>query len=845
MRQIIAVLVVGFGLGLGSPTQAQLPNTDLQMIAPATGKAGARFEVTLSGEHLEEIRGLRFNDARITAAPVTKPEDEFFPEPQAVPNRFTVTIPADVGPGFYEVRSLGYFGLSTARPFMVLPADANEIVETGNIWSREEAMELPLETGVSGKIDSQRIDWFKIAGKKDERLLIEVWAERLDSKLDGKVVVYDAEGRELESNRQHFGRDPLVDFTPSADGEYFVALSDILYRGGSQYFYRLKVSRRPQIDFVFPPAGLRGETSTFTIYGRNLPGGSPGVGASLDGKPLETVQVEIAVPPVPSTPTSFSADTPRRALLPSFEFAYKGSNAVRIGFATAPVVREEPHTAPAQIVTAPCEIAGRFETDGDSDAFRFAGKKDTTYWIETISEQMAVSSDTVLLIRKIGKDDQGAESVTAVAENDDPPTFYSANRQDSTNADTNDAVVSFKADADATYEVKLVNNLASGSIAHRYRLAIREAKPDFQLITTTERNITATNGRAGFPSAPLVRRGGSIAYRVLAPRRDGFEGDIVVTASGLPAGVTAEPLVLSGDTTSGFLTVTAAPDAATWSGPIVISGKATIDGQEVVRTARNASLVWGMIFSDSFRVRSRLDLETVLSVSGKESAPAFITQAEPGRTWEVELNQKLEIPLKVTEASMRKGNLTVQPHGFPGMLRNPPTVAIPEGETEGTLTIDFKPNGNFQATTGRFQFVMQGIGLAKYRYNPGAAARAEAEVKRLETLAARFADEAATANAELVQAQKLLDAAKANAATASESAKADLARNLANAQAKRDAAKQAVAVAEARSKKADQLRTAAAKAAQSLSEKAKEKDTKFATFSPPISVVVKPVAKPQ
>ncbi|MCP5539722.1 MAG: PPC domain-containing protein [Akkermansiaceae bacterium] len=823
-----------------APGRAQLPNTDLQMVAPAFAKAGETVEVTLTGDHLEEIRGLRFSDTRITAEPATTPADEFFPEPQPAKNRFRVSVPADLPPGIVEVRSLGFFGLSTARPFMILPKDSPEIVESGDHSSRENALPLPIETGVLGIVDAQKVDWFRIEAKKGERLLIQVWAERLDSKLDGMLAVSDAEGRELETSRGHFSRDPLIDFTAPADGTYFVSLTDILYRGGSGSFYRLLVSRKPVVDFVVPPAGEPGKKTKFTLHGRNLPGGSPGEGVQLDGKPLDSVEVEIELPAEAGEVAAFTGATPRQEQLPALEYRLGDSNAVRVGFATAPVVREDPKAAPAQNVTVPCEIAGCFDEPGDADAYRFAAKKGETWWIESISERLLASTDTVLLVRKVGKDEKGVETLAAVAENDDPPTFFSADRHDSTNADTNDAMLSFTADADGDYEVKIVNNLASGGPAHLYRLAIRPAAPDFRLITTTERNITATNGRAGFPAAPLVRRGGSLAYRVIASRRDGFDGDIVVTAEGLPKGVSAPPLTLGGPTGTGYLIVSAAPDAPAWRGPIRIVGKAGINGKDTVRAARNASLVWGVIFSDSFRVRTRFDLETVLSVSADESAPAYVTQADPAKAWEVELNGALEFPVKVADTPARKGNLTVQAYGFPNYLRNPPSVAIPEGKTEGVLKMNFKPDGNFKVEPGRYQFCLQGIGIAKYRYHPAAADAADAERKRLETLAGEFAAAAADAAKLAEAAAKALETAKANAAAATGDSKAEVEKQAADAQAKLEAAKKTAAEAEARSKKAKDLLAAAEITAKAAADKARETDTKFATFSPPITVVVKP-----
>src|SRR5690606_4560993 len=125
-----------------------------------------------------------------------------------------------------EVRSNGFFGLSTARPFVVFPAGSNEILESGDHSTAAKALPLEAGSGVLGTLDAGRVDWYRFDGKKGERLLLEVLAERLDAKGDVLLAVYDADGRELENSRHHFGRDPFIDFTPPVDGAYFVALSD-------------------------------------------------------------------------------------------------------------------------------------------------------------------------------------------------------------------------------------------------------------------------------------------------------------------------------------------------------------------------------------------------------------------------------------------------------------------------------------------------------------------------------------------------------------------------------------------------------------------------------------------
>ena len=831
----LAILCVAKG-------HAQLPNAELLSIRPSVAKAGMDELITISGTNLDDVTTLRFSDTRIKVTPEMLPADEFHPTPRPKPNSFKISIPADLPPGTYEVRSSGYFGLSTARPFLVLPKNAIEIREEGDHSELAIAMPLAIETGVFGNVDNRKIDWYKIPVKKGERLIIQMWAERLDSKADGMLAIYDAAGNELERNREYFGRDPLVDFTPPTDGDYYISVSDILYRGDTNHFYRLIASRAPHIDFVFPPAGQPGTKTRFTIFGRNLPGGSLGSNTIIDGKTLETMEVELQVPQKSDSPRTFNSDFPRRALLPGFEYRIGKSNATRIGYASAPVVVENPKID-KQKITVPTEIAGHFDQPGDADTFRFTAKKDTTYWLQPISDQMASMADPYIMVEKITKDDKGMETLTKVADIDDPVSFFSTDNRNATNLDTLDAAVSFTADQDGDYQITLINQLAGGGPSHLYRLAVRPAQHDFQVITATERVLA--DGRNGYPAAPLLRRKGSLAYRVLAPREDGFDGDITITANGLPKGVTSQPLILSGKSDRGFLVVKADANAPAWAGPIKIIGSASIGGKTVQHESRNAALVWGYVFSDATRVRSRFDLETVLSVTDKETAPATVTPAE-NKTWTVELNQTLEIPIKVQDFGTRKGNITVQIEGFPLMNRGHPKTTVAEGKSDGKLTINFKPNGNFKIEPGRYQFIVLGVGNAQYKHNPLAATKAETESKRLADLVKIFTAEGGKQKALLAQQQKNLDQTKKNAVAASDdAARTILNKKTTEAQTKLDVIKKESAAADARIKKAEQLKVAAEKTAKSLSDKAKEKSTEFASPSFPISVVVKPVPKPE
>ncbi|MHC4879446.1 MAG: hypothetical protein ACYTGL_23575, partial [Planctomycetota bacterium] len=154
-------------------------------------------------------------------------------------------------------------------------------------------------------------------------------------------------------------------------------------------------------------------------------------------------------------------------------------------------------------------------------------------------------------------------------------------------------------------------------------------------------------------------------------------------------------------------------------------------------------LVWGHIFADSIRVRSRLTERIPLGVVEYEQVAVTLKPAE-AKEWTVEVGQKLELPVKVSDNGTRVGALTVEPHGLFGLHRGAPTVNIAQDASEGTLSINFTKNGNFDVAPGRYQFALHGTGVAKYRKNAVAVTRSQADVDRLKQVIADLKSAAAT-----------------------------------------------------------------------------------------------------
>ena len=270
---------------------AQLPAARLDAVFPPGGQAGSTFEVTTRGADLDDASALLFSREGISAA--LKTAEDGTP----VAGRFVVTIAPDTKPGFVEARLHGRYGLSNPRAFVI--GDRPEVTESDGNHTHETALEVALGTVINGHTDSTNADFFAFTATQGQRVLIDAWAHRIDSRADATLTLYNAAGTELDRNRDTNRRDPLIDFMAPDDGRFVVRVHDFLNRGGGEFFYRLSIRTGPYIDFILPAAGRPGAESTFTVYGRNLPDAEPTQERTSDGKPLEKRTVRIALPADP------------------------------------------------------------------------------------------------------------------------------------------------------------------------------------------------------------------------------------------------------------------------------------------------------------------------------------------------------------------------------------------------------------------------------------------------------------------------------------------------------------------------------------------------------------------
>ena len=714
---------------------AQLPAARVHVVQPAGARIGSTIDVRVSGADLDEVTRLVFSHPGITASPKTQAGLDGKPEP--IFGSFAVTVGTDVPAGIYEVRAGGRFGLSNPRGFMIDGLTPFQEVEPNN--TPEQANRVTFETTVEGVIGgASDVDAFRFPVKKGQRVLADCRAYRLDSRLDAVLILRDGEGREILRRKNSHRSDPLIDYTTEADGELIVEVQDALFAGSGEYFYRISIGTFPFLDFVFPPVGLPGSKGRYTLYGRNLPGGQPVEGWSVEGAPLEQLGVEIQLPWEPAgRSVEFGAllEGPQ-AFLDGTSYHHgdgmRRSNPYFVGFASGPVVVESAD-AEVQRVSTPCEIAGQFFPRGDRDTYEFTAKKGDVLRVEVFSHRLGLPVDPRMILQRVTYDKDGKASVADLSAVDD---LGGNQGGENFNTGTDDAAVDFTVPEDGSYRV-VIEDLFGATRSdprHVYRLAVRPRRPDFRLVAVP--NYPAADKKQINLWNLFLRRGATERIDLIVQRRDGFDGDIDVDVEGLPGGVHCRGTRIVAGRSRGSLVLVGGDEAPTWSGPIEVVARAEIGGSTVTRQARPGALVWPAT-SAVYRARSRLTHRLVLGVSGS-AADALPYAIGFGDLEGVDLapGGSFQLPVSVARQAEFKGEIQLTPMDLPPNVEAKP-VKVKGDANE--VKIEFKVKDG--APMGEFTVYLDSQTEVNLRRNPEAAERAAAQKKTVDAEVARLQEE--------------------------------------------------------------------------------------------------------
>jgi hypothetical protein len=694
-----------------APTQG-IPQ--LYVVMPTGGQAGSTIEVTVSGQGLEEAQSLLFSHPGIKSELLSPPPGAAGTEkadPKKVQGKqqrgqpamtaalkFKVSIPPDTPLGNVDVRVIAKSGVSNPRAFVV--GDLKEVLEKEPNNDVAVAQRVSLNTTVNGTIAAGTdVDYFVFTGKKGQRVLASCLSSSIDSRLHAALEMFDHTGKVLAANRNYNGNDALVDCTLPRDGDYTVRLHEFTYtQGGPDHFYRLSITTAPWIDAVFPPVVEPGKQATVTVYGRNLPGGTPDADAVIDERVLEKMTVTLNLPadPIAAQRLAYRGHVaPPASALDGFEYRVRNasgtSNPFLITLARAPVVLDNQanHTPEtAQSLTLPCEVAGRIAKKRDRAWHIFSAHKGDVYTIEAFGDRLGSAIDLYMVVR----DAATGKVLTELDDNPDvmnPIQFFTRSEDPPR--------YRFIAPAGGRYQLMVASREATVQAGPRdlFRVRITPEQPDFRLVVMPE--------ATAFPDACVVRQGGRIHYTIYVWRLDGFDEAITLSAEGLPPGVTCPPQTIGPNVREATLVLAAENNAPPWTGFIKVKGTANVDGKPVVREARPATITWPA--PQNIAAISRLDQSLVLAVRDQPpftlNAGVEQVTAKPG--------EKVTVPVKVARLQPDfKTPVQLTALGFPSgkqgrNVRQQPVTVNP-GKDDGSVVINV-PN---DAAPGTYSVVIRG-----------------------------------------------------------------------------------------------------------------------------------------
>ena len=828
---------------------AQLPVARLHSISPAGGQVGSTFEISIAGADLDDVTDLLFGDTNITARQKILSDTGL-----ADPNKFVVMISSNARPGKCEVRAIGRFGVTNPRFFAL--GQFVEVAERADNHAATNAMDTTIGTTINAQADANAFDYFRFTATKGQRILIECRARSMDSRMEPLMLLYDGAGREIERARN---RDCLV-FDVPATGTNVLRLSDLLYRGGSDYFYRLTIHTGPRVEFMMPPSAPAGTTNQHIVYGWNLPGGTPDTNMTVRGKPLDKLAHEIVAPRRAEAQLQGS---PAALGIEGFNYRLQTgatmSDPVFIGLSITPVLPEAANNdrgETAQPISLPCEVAGQLYPAGDRDWFMFDAKKGDVYWVEIFSERLGAPTDPMFVVQRVTKSDKGELTVTDVQEAHDAEGNIGGQEFKTS---SRDPAWRFEVKEDGTYraQVRDLFNRTSAQAGNFYRLAFRKEAPGFSLAilhslppTKKEREVA--------PWTTVLRRGETLPLKVLAQRRDGFGGDIALSVENCPPGVTASPAKIDSGKSSALLFLTAQANATNRGGLIKVIGQGKHATNEIMSTAIEGDHVWRVEDYNTEAMATRTSPEVVLATT-PEPAPVIIAMTATNALEAVE-KTKLQIPLAITRHGDFNEKLKLKLAGAQP-LESAKELELDAKATNATFELDL---GQAKLAAGTHFAYFQTQTKGKYSNNPEGAKAAELAARQAETNAtslaadSRQATEVAAAAARAVtEAEAALKTAMEKLAAARSAAEANtndmkLAEALQDAEkgldeatskgkstaAAKAEAEKAVADLAEKSKIAEARKTALAARAKELSEKAKPREVTIGVYSRPFEIKI-------
>ncbi len=410
-------------------------------------------------------------------------------------------------------------------------------------------------------------DWYRFKVEAGQNLTFNVVSMRLSRMLaaqyqvaDPIIFLHDQYGSTLATSDNSFAADPCLSFRFEQAGEYYLQIRDVRFGSSSTYKYCVEINDRPLITTVFPLAIAAGRETTVRMAGFNLP-----------KRPFSTVNT--------------SQDAKLGLAWLQLPLGADLTNPLRVVVSAVPLVTESdsdnnsPQTG--QAITTPAGINGRIEPNADVDYFTFEAKHGEHYSFEVLARRCGSQLDSHLrILDKSGKQQ---------ALNDDLE-FGEHKFSDS-------QIENWSPRVDGTYTIEIRDLQLRGGPEFTYFLKVTLSQPYFDLYSDNDL----------VPLSP----GMSNVVLVRVARKNGFDGEVQLQATGLPEGVTAVGGRIPPGKTDGCLVLQAAGDAPLTASNMTVTGTATHIGSDGTKSQLQTKLTTYMAFPANRRLHWQHGMHTV------------------------------------------------------------------------------------------------------------------------------------------------------------------------------------------------------------------------------------------
>ncbi|MEC9092513.1 MAG: hypothetical protein VX438_07405 [Planctomycetota bacterium] len=612
-HRLIALVLSTLFSAQASFAQPTITDIDLRGI-----QIGHSTELTISGQNL------------------TKGTQVFFPfdlVQQTVEengsNRLKVKITPgkNIAPGMYPMRVFNSDGLSD-------PVRVGVDRLPHKVFSQEKQA---VPVALSGKLVGAQILKTSFEGKANDRVILEVEANRIGSKLRPVIHVYDGKGKQVAFAQpsRTLGGDSRCHFTVPKAGEYFVELHDFLFRGASPGFFRLKMGQFEYADLCLPVGVQTGQKTSLRL-----------IKVDAESEWIEEVnqlQAGWCNPSIQQpvfsgiTPRIFSSNTP--------EYVETAQS-------------QDPHPVGA----VPLGINGRIFENREKDYYEIDVRPKSKLLFDLWGRRIGSLLDAKIVLKTV----QG----NVLAQNDD--------RQGE-----QDALLSYTVPGNLKKLVVEISDVAAkGGPSHVYRLNVFEQSQPSVLATLSKSTINITkNGTAHVPVS-LVRQN--------------YNGPVELVFDGLPADYKIAGAKIPAESEVGLVTF-----SSHGSGPAYISMEAVINTEgKVYRSdvlgpestfakkmdTGRKQIALGPINSKQLGIEWKGISAHQLALMGGQIPTSIKLNKSPGLKGPVRV--RLVTNQKMPKKRVRKNNKDTFFNDIEKSIRAG-TIEILEGKNDGKLNIEF------------------------------------------------------------------------------------------------------------------------------------------------------------